>query len=232
MKIKTLTLPVTALLAASALAACGGSSGSGGSGNGIASKSPVGIVNAASQAAARASSVHIAGTITSGGTPITLDMHLVAGKGATGQISSRGLSAKLISVGRYVYINGAESFWKAFAGPTIAQKLAGKWLKTPATGSFSSFGSLTNMATLFSKAFGSHGTLAKGPATTVNGQQVVAVRDTSKGGTLYVATTGSPYPIEIVKTGSSAGQVTFDQYNQPVSLAPPAGAVDLTSLGL
>ncbi len=235
MKLKNLTFSITAVLAAGALAACGSSSGaggSGGSGNGVASKSPTGILNAASQAVAAASSVHISGTITSGGTPITLDMHLVAGKGATGQISSRGLSAQLVSLGQYVYINGAESFWKTFAGPTIAQKLAGKWLKTPASGSFSSLANLTNMRLLFGQAFGSHGTLAKGQTTTVNGQQVVALRDTTKGGTLYVATTGAPYPIEIVKAGSSSGQVRFDQFNQPVSLTPPANAVDLASLGL
>lgn len=229
MNIKTLSYPVTALLAAGALAACGSSSSSG---NGVASQSAAGIFKAANQAINSASSVHMSGSITSGGTPITMDLHLVAGKGASGQISSRGLSAKLIAVGQYVYINGAQSFWQPFAGPTIAQKLAGKWLKAPAAGSFSSFAKLTNMRILFGQAFSHHGTLTKGQTTTVNGVQVVALRDTSKGGTLYVATTGAPYPVEVVKGGADAGKLTFDQFNQPVSLTPPANAVSLTSLGL
>lgn len=230
MRIKYLSWPLTAVLAACALTACGGS---GGSGNGVASKSATGIFKAANQAIDTASSVHIYGTISSGGTPISLDMHLAAGKGAVGQISSHGLTAKLISVGNYVYINGAESFWQAFAGPTIAQKLAGKWLKAPAVGNFSSIAHLTNMRILFNQTFSSHGTLAKGDTTTVRGQKVVALRDTTNGGTLYVATTGQPYPVEITKEGGkSSGTVIFDEFNQPVSLSPPANAVSVTSLGL
>jgi hypothetical protein len=67
--------------------------------------------------------------------------------------------------------------------------------------------------------------------TTVRGQKVIAVADHAKGGTLYVATTGHPYPIEIKKQGSGQGQITFDRFNQQVSLAPPANSIDLSKLG-
>jgi hypothetical protein len=220
-------LSVSALAAALTLAACGGSSD-----NGVSSKSPTGIVNAASHAIQGVHSVHIAGSILTRGTPIALDLHLVSGKGATGMLTSRGLSFKIISVGPYVYINGGSSFWHAFGNPTVAQLLAGKWLKTTATGNFATFSSLTNTRQLFAQIFSKYGTLAKGQTTTVNGQQVVAVRDTTMGGTLFVATTGQPYPIEIRKVGAQAGQVTFDQYNQPVSLSAPANAIDASKFGL
>ncbi len=227
MKIKHLTLSLSAVVAAAALAACGGSSD-----NGVSSKSPTGILNAASHAIQGVQSVHISGSILSSGTPITIDLHLVSGKGATGSLTSRGLSFKLVSVGQYVYINGGPSFWQTFGNPTVAQALAGKWLKTTATGNFASLGRLTNVRELFSQVFSKYGTLAKGQTTTVNGQQVVAVRDTTKGGTLFVATTGQPYPIEIRKVGAQAGQVVFDQYNQPVSLSAPANAIDASKFGL
>ena len=83
---------------------------------------------------------------------------------------------------------------------------------------------------LFNQLLSSHGKLAKGKTTTIHGQQAIAVSDTTNGGTLYVATTGKPYPLEISKTGSSGGQITFDHFNQPVSLTPPANAIDISQL--
>jgi hypothetical protein len=77
----------------------------------------------------------------------------------------------------------------------------------------------------------SHGTLSKGATTTVEGQQAVALTDKTQGGTLYVATTGKPYPVEIKHGGSSGGKIVFDRFNQPVTLTPPANAIDLSKLG-
>jgi hypothetical protein len=54
---------------------------------------------------------------------------------------------------------------------------------------------------------------------------VIAVKDTTNGGTLYVATTGEPYPIEVIKNGSDGGQIAFDSFNQPVRLTPPSDAI-------
>jgi hypothetical protein len=230
MKIKHLTWSFSAVVAAIALAACGG--GGGGSDNGVASKSPTGIVNAATHAIQGVQSVHISGSLIASGTPITLNLHLVAGKGATGEMSTHGLSFKLVSVGGEVYINGSNTFWHSFGNPAVAQLLAGKWLKTTATGNFASIGRLTDVKTLFAQVFSYNGPLAKGQTSTVNGQQVVAVRDTTKGGTLFVATTGKPYPVELRKVGSDAGQVTFDEYNQPVSLTAPSNAIDASKFGL
>ena len=57
---------------------------------------------------------------------------------------------------------------------------------------------------------------------TINGQKAVAINDTTKGGTLYVSTTGTPYPIQISKTGSEAGIVKFENWNSP-RRSPRAG---------
>ncbi len=229
MRIKHLTLPVSALLAAGALAACGSSSSSG---NGVASKSANGIISAASQAVSELKSVHIVGSITSGGKPVALELHLVAGKGATGQMTLGGQTLKLTTIGSNLYISASASAWQALGNAALAQKMQGKWLKATTTGTFSSYSSLTNLHALFSQAFASHGTLAKGQTTTVDGQQVIAVRDTTKGGTLYVATNGKPYPVEVRKAGSQVGTVVFDQYNQPVSLSAPANVIDSSAIGL
>ena len=70
----------------------------------------------------------------------------------------------------------------------------------------------------------------KGASTTLIGQKVLAVKDTSAGGTLYVATTGPPYPVDVSKGGTGGGRIVFDGWNQPVSITAPASAIDVTQL--
>ncbi len=212
-----------------ALAACGGSGG--GSSNGISSKSPDQIVAAATSAVATVKSVHVAGTVAaSGSQKVTLNLSLVNGKGGKGSMTQNGLGFQIVAVGPEVYINGSAAFWRAFAGAAAAQLLSGKWLKAPASGQLSSLATLTNAQKLFSQLLSSHGKLAKGKTTTIQGQKVVGVTDTTNGGTLYVAATGKPYPIELTKSGTTGGQIVFDRFNQPVALTPPANAVDISKL--
>jgi hypothetical protein len=222
---------ISAVVLAFAIAACGGSSGGGGSSdNGISSKSPDQIVSAVNAAVNGVNSVHVAGGVSNGGSKTTLDLNLVNGKGGKGTMSQSGLAFKIVAVGNQVYINGSNAFWQKFGGSAAAQLLSGKWLKAPATGQLSSIASLTNVHTLFNQLLSSHGKLAKGSTTTVHGQKVIAVNDTTNGGTLYVATTGKPYPIELNKSGSDGGQITFDQFNQAVTLAAPSNSIDISKL--
>ena len=225
---RRLGLAALSALVALALAACGSSSGSGSS-NGVASKSPDQIVSDATSAIASVNSVHVSGKV-SGGQSVALDLNLVNGKGGKGSMSQNGLGFQIVAVGPEVYINGSSAFWTKFAGSAAAELLTGKWLKAPATGQLSSLATLTDVSKLFSQLLSTHGNLAKGKTTTVQGQRVVAVNDTTNGGTLYVATTGKAYPIEISKTGSQGAQLVFDRFNQPVSLTPPAKAIDISQL--
>ncbi len=133
-------------------ASCGGSSGgNGGSGNGISSKSPDQIFTAVNSAVDGVNSVHVAGTLNSGGSNTTLDLNLVNGKGGQGSMSQAGLGFKIVAVGNNVYINGSNAFWRKFGGNAAVQLFSGKWLKAPATGQLSSIADLTNVRTLFSQ---------------------------------------------------------------------------------
>jgi hypothetical protein len=211
------------------LAGCGGSSS--GSGNGVASKSPDQIVAAAKQAAASAATVHIAGSTISENKPISLDMELVAHKGAKGHLSVEGLGIEIIALEHAFYLNGSAAFYRHVAGPTAAQLLQGRWLKAPSTaGEFASLSKLTDLGTLLESTLASHGALTSAGTATINGQQAVGVTDTSKKGTLWVAATGTPYPLEIAKGGTGAGKVSFDRWNQPVTLTPPPNPININQL--
>ena len=212
-----------------AIAGCGGSSSS--SGNGIADKSPSEILAATKVAGDAAKTVHVSGSLVSGGTPITLDMSLLAGKGGRGKLSQNGLSFELIQVGGTVYIKGSPAFYKSIGGNAAAQLLQGKWLKASASSSdFASLSQLTDLRQLIDQTLADHGALTKGGTTTINGQKVVGITDKSKGGTLYIAATGKPYPVQISKSGSGSGTITFDRWNESVGLAAPANAIDIAQL--
>lgn len=219
--------PVAAALLAVLLAGCGGSSSS----NGLASKSPEQVVAAAKTAAAGAASVHVSGSIISESKPISLDMELVAGKGAKGRITLEGLSIDVVALEHAFYLNGSSAFYRHVAGSAAAQLLQGKWLKAPAnSGNFASLGQLTNLGDLVNSALASHGALTSAGTSTVGGQKAVAVKDPGNGGTLYVAATGTPYPLQISKAGADPVKITFDRWNQPVEVVAPANAINITQL--
>ncbi|MCL2769440.1 MAG: hypothetical protein FWD42_04935 [Solirubrobacterales bacterium] len=213
------------------LAGCGGGGVGGGKSNGVDAKRPQAIVEAAQRAGNEASAVHVSGTIAASGMPVTLDLRLVAGKGGSGTVSEGGLSFELIRVGNAAYIKGSEAFYKRFGGSAMAQLLKDKWLKAPTTAEqFATLGAITDIRSLFAQTLSSHGPLQRRTVTTVRGREVVPVVDLTRGGTLYVATTGKPYPVELTKSGSTGGTLTFDRWNEPITLTAPSNAVDITKL--
>jgi hypothetical protein len=208
-------------------AGCGGGSKS----NGEATKTAAQVVADAKDAATAAKAVHVAGAITDAGQPLTLDITIVKGAGGMGTMSEAGLKFEIIRVGSKAYIKGSDAFLRKFAGATGAKLLHGKWLQGSATtGDLAALAPLTDITKLFNGALGSHGKLENGGETTFKGQKVVAIKDTTKGGTLYVAATGTPYPVAIVG-GEDQGTITFDNWNDTVTIAAPKGAVDMNKLG-
>jgi len=226
MRLRQAIPAISAMFVAGVIAACGG----GTSDNGEASKSPDAIVSDATAAMGSLHTVHVAGTTATAGPPTTLDVHLVNGQGGRGQVSQSGLSFNVIALDQSVYLNVQSSVWRRFGSAATAQLIDGRWVKVPASGQFGAFAQLTDLQALFSTLLSNHGTLAKGSTTTVNGQKAIAVNDTTRGGTIYVTTTGKPYMLRVAKSGTSGGLINFDQFNQAVSINPPANAVDVSQL--
>jgi hypothetical protein len=220
---------LTMLLAASMLAAgCGSSEPKD---NGVSAKTADEILLDAVAAAKNASSVHVAGAGKQGDSSIGLNLYIVAGKGGKGHLNVNGLSFDLVRVGPTAYFKGDAKFWaNAGGGPAAAQLFKGKWLSQPSgTGELASFTSLTDPAKLFDGMLGSHGTLTKGDESTIDGQPVIALIDSSKQSILYVSTTGEPFPIKLVGTGGK-GTIAFSQWNEKFDIDAPAGSVAIDKL--
>jgi hypothetical protein len=229
------------LVLALVVAGCGGGSSSNttttnSSGdNGMASK-PAGQVLAASvKAADSASSLHMSGNVSAGTRPIGIDLSIAKDNGATGSMTINGHKVDLVIVGKNGYMKGDGSFWTQFggaAGATIAQLLQGRWLKFPVDNAqFQPIIAFSSAKALFDKVkSGADMHLQNKGMTTYKGQSVVALDDGTKNGTFYVAATGTPYPVALVKTGSGGGTISFSAWNEPVSLTAPTDVLDFSKL--
>ena len=220
--------PVIALaLAAMLLAGCGGGSGS----NGEADKTAAEILADAKQAARDAGSVSVTGTVKDQGTAIGLDLRIGEG-GGTGSMTVDGTKVDIVRIGKVVYLRaGADFYQRVGAGAAAGQLLAGKWLKVSATQQdFKDIAQLTDIGEFVDQALKPEGTLSKGEETTVDGKKAIELKD-SKGGSLFVATTGTPYPLEFEGGSTTSGKVVFADWGEKVDLTAPKNPIDLQKLG-
>jgi hypothetical protein len=228
MRVSTLAVVLAALV----LAGCG-SSKKAEKPNGEASKPPARVLADAKAAATSASSVHVSGHLVSSGTPVTLDLTMVRGKGAKGSASINGLDFDAVRIGDTVYIHGSDDFYKQYAGAAVAQLLHDRWVKASTDQpQFQSFAPLTDIGALLTEVSKNHGKLVNDGTTTYQGEQVVTIRDTSDNSKLHVAATGKPYPVALVggKKGQT-GTIAFDDWNKGTSLSAPKNAIDISQFG-
>jgi hypothetical protein len=222
-------LPLALLLPAVALAGCGGGSGS----NGEASKSAPAILADARQAALSADSVRVSGTIHDAGQTIGLDLSITKGDGG-GTMTIQGSKVDVVRIGNTAYIRaGADFYRKVGAGAAAGGLLAGKWLKLPtSTPNFAQLVELTDLHAFVAQALKPDGTVTKGDEKTVDGQKAIELKS-SKGGSLFVATTGKPYPIEFVGGGgsTSSGKVTLSEWGAAKAPTAPTSSIDINKLG-
>lgn len=204
---------VGALLLAVVFAAGCGGGGSSTQSSGEAAKPAEQVVADAVKAADAASSVHMSGRVVGGGRQIGVD---------------------LIVIGNTAYIRGGPDFWRKYTHvPGVSQVLANKWLKFSANNAqLGPLTALTDDRAFFDQLSATNGKAVNHGVTTYNGQSVIAIYDSPQNGTLYVAASGTAYPVAIVKSSQSStgGKVTFDQWNQPVTLTAPKGALDFSKV--
>jgi hypothetical protein len=195
--------------------------------NGESAKPPAQILADSVKAVNGATSLRLVASGTSGGSPIALNLKLVSGRGGEGSVTENGLTFQIIRVGAKAYFEAGSAFWKKFAGTIGPQLFDGRWIEASATsGQLASFTPLTSLRSFVDGVLASHGTLKLGTPATIDGRPAIALVDTTQGGTLYVAATGTPYPLEISSKGS--GTIRFEAWNGPVSLSAPKNPVNFT----
>jgi hypothetical protein len=188
------------------------------------------IVDDAIVAAGRATSVHIVGSVLNAGKPLKLDLNLANGTGGAGTVTVNGLTFDMIRIGTKAYFKGGPAFWSHFGGTGLGTQLNGRWIEASATtGDLAAFTPLTDLKELFTSVFGTHGPLEKAiNQLRINGVPAIVLIDSGSNNTLFVAADGPPYPLKLAEKDGHA--VTFDRWNQSVSLEAPKNAVELDKL--
>lgn len=203
--------------------------------NGVAGQSADEILAKAKAALQGAGAVRIKGTSGRGADRFDIDMRY-AGASAQGTISVASQPIEMRRIGRTVYVKGSREFWTGRVPAPAVELLTGKWLKSPVTGD--RLGELAQLTDLSEAADGilePDGKVSKGERKTIAGTRAIAlVSDGADGGKLYVATTGKPYPLQIIPTDpKESGQVTFSDFGKQVTVSPPPAdlVIDVSKLG-
>ncbi len=203
-----------------------------GSGEDVASKSASEILAASRAAATSATSLHMVSNLAQRKLKFASDQQAATNSGQA-RISALGVAYEVIRTDNTAYIKGSPAFYKRLRVGTGRRIPKDAWLKMPASaGGVTSGATLTQLHIEVERLLTSNGKVTKGPTTTIDGQKAIELHDTGKlfTGTIYIAATGTPYPIQIVKHGRETGRITFDGWNDPVTLSAPAGAVELSQL--
>lgn len=204
-------------------------------GNGIEAKSADEILSAATAAFAKATSVHLKGTVVESGDTIGLDLTLgtAGGRGTMRAPIAKGksVSISILNTKRGVYFKSLQ-MWRSVGGAQMADLIGDRWVLVPKNNSeFKDFEQMTDLKKFAKDVLDTNETVVKGKTTVIDGVPAIGLRGSD--GTLYVATTGTPYPIKIVpKKPARPGEgLAFLDYDAPLDLTPPADPIDLNKLG-
>jgi hypothetical protein len=209
------------------VAACGSS---GPASSGVANESASQIFTAAINAMKSASSGSVSGSEAESGKAAQVSGTFFADD-ADVTLVTNGETIKVIKVGANDYIQGPSAYWASNGLPSADfPKVNGVWVSIP--DSTAHLGSVFTLSGFATSLTADAGTLTKGATSTIGGQAVIAIISSTQNGTLYVATTGTPYPVEVTKSGSGGGTLTFSGWNQGSTPTAPAGAKTIAQLGL
>lgn len=203
----------------------------------LASLDATEILTRAKTAFKKAESVHLTGGGASGGESFKVDMRYSADK-AIGTVSSSGQEIELRRIDKTIYLKADKAFWTQSAGAAAAELLGGKYLKAPLTDQrVAQLASFTDKDAFVDEVLDDTGTITKGEPKDVRGTPAIGLvnKDTDGGGTLYVATSGEPLPLQLLPEagGADSGTLDFLDYGKAVTVAVPPAAqtIDVTKLG-
>lgn len=199
--------------------------------NGVAAKSAPAIVDAAGAALVSAHTFEIQATSAGSGTPATLTFKIEGKNLGEGTFVTSSLSFQAEELHGTDYFR-SQTLWSQVGGPTLQGALGNRWVYISASSSTATeltavFGTLTSPPTVAKQLTKDAQTSVRGKVGTVDGQPVISVTE-PKAGTIYVATTGKPYPLRWEQ--GSVGRVVFSNFGAHFNIEAPKGAVNLAAI--
>lgn len=210
------------MLCGAMLGACGG-----GGSSGLAGKSPKQIVALTKAALQSARSTTLTASIETQPRRVFFTLDVFQSGAADGTFGTAAGQGSLVIVAHHVYLRGPVAFWEGLESVPAAEatKLAGRWIMLPEN-STSSFSSLTLPGVIHALSGLHKKKITKLGPRTVDGRSAIGIRAKSFG-TMWVATSGTPYPLEVTqKTSTGHGTITFSNWGK--NSPPTAPARSLT----
>lgn len=206
-----------------------------GSTQSVSSKSPAEILAASRAAALSASSVHVLTKVSIANHQVVDDDLELARDGGRAKLFLLGRRYEVIRIGSTLYLKGGRAFYKRLDQATGAHLPPGTWVKAPADArQLAQFAYFTDLSEDLGFQLRSTAPLTKGATTMIAGRKAIELKSTAgkrSTSARYIASTGKPYPLQIVQHGRETGLTTFTAWDDPVALSAPAGAVALSALG-
>ncbi|GAA2595258.1 hypothetical protein GCM10010435_87850 [Winogradskya consettensis] len=198
-------------------------------GNGVTALSPDEIVTKAKAALATAKSFHVKGDVAEDGQKTGIDLKL-NGDDFIGAMTMGTAKVELLAVGGKKYMRPNDEFWTTAAGAqgkTVAQLVNGRWVAgADSDQSFADMFSIGNVNEMLKPT----GALSKGDETQINGVPVIGLNDAGEpGSVLYVATTGEPFPIQML--GADKSTVDFTEFGETFTDIKAPATKDVVDLG-
>jgi hypothetical protein len=167
-----------------------------------------------------ADSVRVIGTVSNNGTAESLNMVVTRSGELSGQAGEAGKNFTILLTGGKAYIKVTKPFLKVAGLPASdCSSLCGKWVVAP-SGTASQLTSNVTMRRLVGSLFRKAPTGAEAnqrmKSATYQGQAAWSAH--GEGATLYVASTGKPYLLGVVKGSQS---VRFTDWNSATVPGPP-----------
>ena len=184
------------------------------------------LVTAMQASVRRATSVHISGSLTTGSTPISVNLGVHRNGDVSGTVSQNGAPFQVIGVGGTIYIKATQEFLKQVKAPANAcSVVCGKWLKLASAEAGQLTGDLNMSSLVAPLSSGKVPKLAEAGRKTVGGQPAWILRATD-GSTLDVSSASQHYPLAASTGGNTHEVVIYSQWNAvPPPVPPPASQV-------
>jgi len=200
--------------------------------NSEAKRAPAVVVADAIVALARSHSVKLTGSLDGAAGRLGIDIVMSNGHGGGGRLTQRG-TLDFVVAPPELFLRADAAYWMASgADQATAANLAGKWLKTSTTNQrFTNLVQLADVVYWAKQIDLQSAPITKQRTTRYHGKKVVPIHDPTPGSetTLYVAATGTPYPVAVVVDSDTAHGLEFARFGTAKRPAPPKGAVALPS---
>jgi len=217
--------------------------------NGLASKTPVQIMNAAAGALKSTHSYVLTAEIKQSGSIMGMKLIYDGARDEVQMTQGPGSVAVILASGR-AYMRANAYMWRQKTTSSAATALAARWIEVPDStfkGLLSDLGKVEPSTLASCLADGPYGAITKVGTRTVGGKPAVVLRDAGGvpgdgPGTIAIATTGPAYVIQMVETGptraggrvdacndgkgsDSTGTIRFSDYGHAPAVRIPADPI-------